>query len=171
MENENELELNLDELDQIDTNAERKLEVKNRYQKLSEKVKTTAQEKEAAEAARKAAEEARTLAEKERDFFKNFSQVSSRYPNAAQFQDLILEKVNKGYDMEDAAIAVLSKEGKLGSEPQPTPQPESPAGGSAATVIKGDAADKPLDEMSVAEKRSALEELEKKGEISKIFNL
>src|SRR3990167_6391349 len=112
MEDNTELDLNLDDLDQIETNTERKLEVKNRYQKLSEKVKLEAQGKADAETRFKSEEEARLRAEKERDFFKNFSQVSSKHPEAAQYQDQILERVNKGYDMEEAAVAVLAKEGK-----------------------------------------------------------
>ena len=44
------LDLNLDDLDQIEANADKKLQVRNRFQQLSDKVKSEAQEKEKAQA-------------------------------------------------------------------------------------------------------------------------
>ena len=108
MENEN--ELNLD-LDQIEINEEKKLQVKDRFAKLSEKMTLTAREKEEAEA--------RLQAEKERDFFRDFSQVSSKYPKATEYQAQILEKVDSGYTTEDATLAILAKEGKLQTTMEP----------------------------------------------------
>lgn len=149
-------ELNLD----LGSDQGEELQVKNRFQKLSDKVKTTAKEKEEALAKVKAEEDARLKAEKERDFFRDFSKLSSKYPNATDYQDKILEKVNGGYTAEDATLAILAKEGKL--QAPPPPPPDSPAGGSAATVITD--SDKDIGQMSKDDKRNVLLELEKKGE-------
>lgn len=159
MENDNELDLNLDELE---SNAEKKLEVKNRYQKLSEKVKTEAQAREEAEAKTKVAEEGKLVADKRADFFKNFSQVSSKYPNATEYQEQILERVNKGIDLEEATVGVLHKEGKFQASVLEPSRPDNIAGGSASTVIT-DTGDKRVEEMTHEEKRSALLQMEKEG--------
>lgn len=127
-----------------------------RLETLSSKVKETAQERDAAEAARVAAE-------KERDFYKGFSTVSTKYPAAAELQDKILEKVNAGYDIEDATVSVLNKEGKLTATPPPPPGPA--AGGSAVVNIPEGGTKTPGD-MNQAERRSALMEAEKRGDIS-----
>ena len=151
-------ELNLD----LDTEEEEKLKAKNRYEKLSEKVRLTAKEKEEAEArAVTEADKAKAM-EKERDFFKDFSAQSSKYPNANEYQDKIWEKVKQGYDVEDATVAILNKEGKLNP---PVVEKESAAGGSADTSLKND--DKTPDKMTQEERFTALKELEAKGE----FNL
>lgn len=161
---ENELELDLDtELDQVQTNAENKLKVKNRFEKLSEKVILTAKEKEEAEAKVKLEAEARLKAEKERDFYKGFSEISSKYPQATQHQDKILERVNKGYSPKAAALEVLEEVGQLtpitaGTQPL---KPENPAGGSAATTITDSGKD--VSHMTREEKRNALLEMEKQG--------
>jgi len=64
-----------------------------------------------------------------------------------------------GYDLEDATISILAKEGKY--QPvvqQQTAAPKiSPAGGSAATTLKS-MADKPIGEMTQEERRKALED-------------
>lgn len=138
--------------------AEKPTRSDNRFKDLSEKVELTAKERD--EATAKA-----LAAEKEVEFYKGFSKVSSKYEGAADYQDKILEKVNSGYDLEDATISVLAKAGKLQNAPV---QRQSPAGGSASTAIQaGD--DKPLGEMTRAEKRAALEETERTepGSLSK----
>lgn len=158
--NENELDLNLEDLDQIQANEDKKLLVKDRFAKLSEKMTLEAKGKAEAEAKVKTEADARLQAEKERDFYKDFSQVSSKYPGASEYQAQILEKVNSGYTTEDAAISILAKEGKLPvAEP---PRPDNVAGGSASTVIT-DTGDKKIEEMSSEEKRSALLQMEKEG--------
>jgi phage shock protein A len=157
---ENEVEIDLDRYQQ---NAEEKLKVKNRFEKLSEKVILTTKEKEEAEARAKAESDARLKVEKERDFYKDFSQVSSKYPHAASYQDKILEKVNSGYSAEDAAISILAKEGKLQPITADTIAPSfNPAGGSASTAMT-DSMDKNPAEMSRDELRKALMEQEKQG--------
>lgn len=153
-------EENLDfELDQIEDDEKVK-----RIRNLSEKVKLTSQERD--EAKQKASEtEARLLElEKERDFHKGFTQASAKYQGATEFQDKIWDKVKSGYDIEDATIAVLNKEGKFQAPAQAPTQQSNPAGGSAPNqVVSGE---KPLSEMTLAEKRAMLLESEKRGEIS-----
>lgn len=121
----------------------------NRFTQLSEKVETTAKERD--ELATKLA-----LAEKENEFRKGFSKVASKYEGANDYEDKILEKVNSGYDLEDATISVLAKAGKLNA-PQ---QRQSPAGGSASTSVQSPD-DKPVGEMTTAEKREKLMEFER----------
>lgn len=126
----------------------------NRFKDLSEKVELTAKERDEATAAKLAAE-------KELDFYKTFSKVSSKpeYQAASEYQDKIKEKVLSGYDMEDATISVLGKAGKLGNFAPPVKR-DSPAGGSASTAIQsGD--DKPVNEMTTAEKRAKLMDIER----------
>lgn len=153
---EDELELDLS------SEEEEKLQAKNRFQKLSEKVKTTAHEKDEALANVKTADEARLKAEKERDFFKGFSQVSSKYPDATAYQDKILEKVNSGYTVEDAALVVLNSEGKLGGSVQPIATRDNIAGGSASTSVS-DTGEKDPGHMTREEMRNALLGAEKDG--------
>lgn len=143
-------------------------EVPNRTEKrikdLSEKVKTTATERDDF-AKGKADEESKRIAvEKERDFFKNFNTVSSKYQGAADYQDKILEKVKSGYDVEDATISILAKEGKYQPQAAPPPPKESPAGGSATTTLKS--GEKSLEEMTREEKKAAVQDSLNKGEIS-----
>ena len=155
------LDLNLDDLDQIEVNADKKLQVKNRFQQLSDKVKSEAQEKEKAQAEAKANAERIAILEKEAESLKTFSQLSSKYPEASNFQEQILERVNKGYDPEEATLAVLAKEGKLAQ--QAPPKPEGAEGGSAMTQIPE--GEKTPGDMSMNEKLEALKQLEKSGEL------
>lgn len=124
-------------------------------------------EKEKAEIAQKEAE-ARTkaeAAEKERDFFKGFNTIATKYPGAADHQEAIWERVQKGTDAEEATIAVLVKEGKYTPPPQEQVQPLTAgvAGGSASTSII-DQGSKTPDTMTQDERRAALKELESRGE-------
>lgn len=164
MENNNELDLNLEELDQVEANVEKKLQVKDRFAQLSEKMTLTAREKEAAEAKAKAAEEARLAAEKQAEFYKNFSQLSSKHPEAINFQDQILERVKGGLDTEEATLLVLAKEGKLNHAPAPREIP-TVEGGSALTQLSE--GDKTVDQLSEGEKLASLRELEKSGELAR----
>jgi len=154
-------ELNLD-LDNLDIQAEEKAKVKNRYEKLSEKVILTSKERDEAIAKAKEEADAKAQIEKERDFYKSFSQISSKHPEAANFQDQILERVNRGYDAEEAALAVLAKEGKLNT-PEPTKPDIQVEGGSAPTNISGD---KSLNDLTPEEKFAALQEADKTGALS-----
>lgn len=156
-------DLNLD-LDKIEQEAEEQLKVKNRYKQLSEKVILTEKEKGELSKAKEELEKSNATLAKERDFFKDFSTHSSKYPNATEYQDKIWEKVKVGYDVEDAIVSTLSKEGKL---PTPvTPKVDvNVEGGSAPNQI-GDLGDKTVSEMTTEEKLTALGEAEKRGDIS-----
>lgn len=163
MTTEENLDLELD-LDQIESNSEQKLQVKNRFQQLSDKVKTEAQEKEKAQAEAKTQAEKVAALEKKAAFLETFSTLSFQHPEAANYREQILERVNKGYDPEEATLAVLAKEGKLGS--QGTQQVFQPTieGGSAMTQMSE--GDKSTKDMSQDEKLLALQELEKSGELT-----
>lgn len=123
-----------------------------RNKDLSEKVKTTAEERDKANQAREAAE-------KERDFYKDFSKQSSKYPNAADYEDEIREKVMKGYDMNDAVVAVLNKKGKLNMN-APKIERETVAGGSAITTNPSGKGPK---DMTQAERLAELRKAESEG--------
>jgi len=161
MDNENELNL---ELDNIESNVENNLKVKNRFEKLSEKVILTSKERDEAIAKANAETTARTQAEKDRDFYKDFSGNVSKYPQATEYQDKILEKVRGGYSTEDAVVAVLAKEGKLTSEqPKPLTFNGQVEGGSAPTTMDGN---KSMNDMKPDEKLAALTELDKSGALA-----
>lgn len=134
----------------------------NRFKDLSDKVRTTADERDKAQKAREKAEAEKEAAKKEVEFYKNFSTISSKYQGAADYQDKILEKVNAGYDMEDATISILAKEGKFQAPPPPQIERESPAGGSATTAMSNQG-EKTLGEMSRDEKREQLLQWEKES--------
>ena|SRR3990167_2345209 len=154
-------DLNLDT--ELEEEEKLQTENKNRLKKLSEKVIQEKKEKEELAEAKAKLEEEKAKAEKERDFFKDFSSQSSKYPKATEHQDAIWEKVQKGYSTEDAIVSTLAKEGKLTMETQQ----ESPKveGGSASNQI-GDGGEKTLDKMTTDEKFALLQEAEKKGDIS-----
>lgn len=149
MAEENELDLIVDVPQQINRDDKR-------IETLSSKVKETSQQRD--EAIAKVA-----ASEKEVAFYKGFSGVSAKYQGAAEFQDKILEKVNAGYDLEDATVSVLNKEGKL---MPPAPPPPAPAAGGSALVNIPENGIKSAGEMTQAERRSALLDAEKHGDIS-----
>lgn len=155
-----ELELDLEGSEDINKTEQR---IKN----LSSKVRETSTERDEAKAAAEAAELARKTAEKERDFFKGFSAVSAKFPDATEYQDEILEKVNAGYSAEDATLSVLNAHGKL-TAPVQTVQPITAGGGSAATVLPG-SDQKPVNEMTQAERRAALADPERQADLEAIL--
>jgi hypothetical protein len=156
-------ELNLD-FDNIEADTEERLKVKNRFEKLSEKVILTSKERDDAQTKAQAESEARANAEKERDFYKDFSSNVTKYPNASEYQDQILEKVKGGYTTEDAMVAVLAKEGKLNMSSEPVQRSSGQVeGGSAPTSFEGG---KNLQDMKPEEKLAALAELDKTGDLA-----
>lgn len=157
-----ELELNLEENENINRAEER---IKN----LSSKVKLTAQERDELAAAKADLEQRASSLEKERDFFREFSALSSKFPGASEYQDKILEKVNAGYSPEDAAVSVLNAEGKLMPQAKEVETvPIAPAaGGSASTVIPS--GEKTPSDMSQEERRAALQEASDSGELAGII--
>src|SRR3990167_6323526 len=136
--------------------------VEKRIKSLSEKVKLTSEERDELKGLNDSLTAEKHSLSKERDFYKGFNQVSAKYPGANEYQDKILEKVNAGYDVEDAAISILAKEGKF-SPTQPKVEEEKAAGGSASTAMKG-GEDKTPEKMSQDERRAALLDFEAKGE-------
>lgn len=156
-------DLNLD-LDNVQNDVQQKLQTKDRFAKLTEKGIESEKARETAEAKAQAESERAAKAEKDLEFYKSFSQLSSKHPGASDFQDQIKERVDKGYDPEDATLAVLAKEGRLGGQTVQVSRPDI-AGGSAQTNL-GDGGGKNISEMTQAEKADALMQAEKEG-----FNL
>ena len=158
---ENEEELNLD----LEIEEEKKNRPDQRVAKLLSDKEALTKERETEVEARKKAEAEKVEALKDVEFFKNFNTVASKYQGASEYQEKIREKVNSGYTLEDAARTVLLDEGKFTAPPVQTPEVrrESPAGGSSPTNIKS--GEKPLNEMSLDDRRNMLIEAEKRGEI------
>lgn len=156
MADELDLEIDGDEQDNINR-------VEKRIKNLSDKVRLTSEERDEKDKLLQERDSQLSAASKERDFYKGFNQVSAKYPGASEYQDKILEKVNAGYDVEDATISILAKEGKY--TPTQTPvQKERAAGGSASTTMKGGDTKAPH-EMSQEERLNDLRDLEAKGEL------
>lgn len=156
------------DLDLLDDNITKKNQIEERFNSLNGKVITTAKERDEANAKLQAETTARASAEKERDFYASFSDSISKYPNASGYRDAIKEKVMGGYSVEDATVAVLAREGQLQAPTNftpPTPPPQSPAGGSSPSFPTGTGA-KPIGDMNREEKRQALHDAEKRGDIS-----
>jgi len=139
-------------------------EVEGRIKDLSHKVKTIAEEKEVESKARKEAEDRASLAEKERDFFSGFSDSIASYPEAKDHKDEIKAKVLVGYSIEDATVSVLAKAGKL-NKVAPKVDKTASMGGSATVNVSGGSS-KPVSEMTQAEKKQALLDAEKSGDLS-----
>jgi hypothetical protein len=156
-------ELNLEELDSVQENVEKKAKIKNRFEQLSEKLILTTKEKEENIAKVKVAEEAKARAERDLNFYKGFNSNIAKYPQAATYQDQIKERVDKGYDAEEAILAVLAKEGKLTNAEKPAAPPPQVEGGSAPTTFPGN---KSLKDMTPDEKLQGLMEADKEGVLS-----
>lgn len=150
----------------LDIESEDINKTQERIKNLSSKVKTTAQERDMALEREKEAMSKAQLAEKERDFYAGFADIYPKYNAAPQYKEQIKEKVMAGYSVEDATVAVLNKEGKLTSAPPAPPPPPPPAAGGSASTVLPDGGTKPLTELSRDEKRNALLEAEKRGDIS-----
>lgn len=151
----------LEEIHNEENNIQEDNKVEKRIKELSNKVKTTSQERDDLVAAKKESDAERDNAKKEVEFYSAFSDTTDKYPNAKDFKDQIKEKVLVGYSVEDAAVAVLAKEGKLTAPKVST----NVAGGSATNVpISGES--KPLSEMTRDEKRAELLKAIERGDIS-----
>jgi len=148
-------ELDID-LDQLEADINNKNKIQKRITDLSEKVKIASDERDSLSKKAQQLEIERDNANKERDFYSKFSESSSKYQGANEFKDKIREKVMAGYDVEDATVAVLAKEGKL-SPTAKVVERDTVAGGSATTAMSG-TGEKSLHEMTREEKRAALME-------------
>lgn len=126
-----------------------------RITELSEKVKTEA-------TARELAESERDEAKRNAAFAEGFSDIVSNNPAAKDHKEDIRAKVKLGMSVQDAMYAVLGPAGKLQA---PIVESRPTAGGSAViTPPQGGA--KAVHEMTRDEKRAALLEAEKRGDIS-----
>lgn len=156
-ENENlDLDLNENNSEEIITRNKKKIN------SLSEKLGLSEKEKAELAKAKEESDAKAETAQKDADFFKNFNTISSKYEGSNEYQDKIREKVALGLDVEDATKLVMVNEGKY-TPPVPVVEKESAAGGSASTGIT-DSVEKAPKEMSRADLRSSLQELESKGE-------
>lgn len=143
--------------------AEQPSEAEKRIKDLSGKVKSASEERDAANTAREAADAKAAEAEKRAQFAEQFSDVVVQNPAAKDFKADIQAKVLGGYTLQDATYAVLGAAGKLG---QPAVERKSPSGGSADNSAIQNTGTKTVAEMTQAERRAALVELEKQGIIS-----
>lgn len=149
------------DLDKLDSELEQEGKVEKRIRGLSEKVKLTSDERDELQRKLEAEQQKTAALEKERGFLSDFGNQVTKYPDAIAFRDQIKERVLKGYSVEDATVSVLNTEGKLFKRES---SPESPAGGSA-TLTPQSPVDKKISEMSREEKRNALLEAEKRGDL------
>lgn len=137
--------------------------VEQRIIDLSSKVKDTAQERDNERIAREAAEAKTKEGERKIEFLSGFADVVAGNPAAKDFKTDIESKVMGGYSLEDATYAVLGKAGKL---PPPIVETQHFAGGSAVITPPQGGATKSVSEMTREEKRAAIIEAEKRGDIA-----
>lgn len=128
-------------------------EAEKRIKQLSEKVRLTSEERDAQANSVKERDEKIAALERENAFNSGFVDVLGTHQAAKDHKDEIKAKVLTGYTVEDATFAVLGKAGKLGQAPA---TPPSPAGGSATNTINS-TGQKPVQEMTQAERRAILE--------------
>lgn len=140
-------------------------DVQKRINTLSDKVRDTASERDAAKAAQESAEAKVAEATRERDFYAGFSDVVATNPAAKDHKDDILGKVKSGYSIQDATYAVLGAAGKLGAQ-APVVESRPIAGGSATITPPQNGGSKQLNEMSRDDKRAALLEAESRGDLA-----
>lgn len=129
-------------------------ESQKRITQLSEKVRTTSEERD--EKARLLDESVTKIAtlERENAFNSGFVDVLSIHSAAKDHKDDIKAKVLAGMSVEDATFAVLGKAGKLGAS-QSQNTVNQVAGGSSPTTQTANA-EKSVKEMTQDERRSQL---------------
>lgn len=140
------------EIQEVETPEAPKREDK-RIKNLSEKVELTSKER---DDFKQKAEKA----EREAGFYKDFNGMIAKYPQAAELQDKIKEKVMGGYTVADATAAVLVGEGKFTN----APVVDSPIGGSA--INQPQKTNKSASEMTQAERLEALRKAESQNLLS-----
>lgn len=159
MADELELDLDLEGDPTINKTEER---IKN----LSSKVRDAAKERDDAKAAAEASDAARIAAENKAAFLESFSDVATKYPGANDLKTQIEERTQKGYSIEDAAVAALAEAGLFAPQQNVAPV-TSGVGGSAPISVTGDS--RPYSEMSREDKRAALMEADRTGELRQIL--
>lgn len=135
-----------------------------RVRDLSAKAKAAYDERDAAKADADATKAKLAELEGNLKFTEEFSGVTSKFPQATELKDKIREKVKAGYSTEDATVAVLNAEGKLTAQPEP--RVAIAATGGSAPVQLPDGGVKRPGEMSQVERRAALEEAVRRGDIT-----
>lgn len=149
--------------DLLDDSSTEEHPIDKRIKTLSDKVKSTAEERDEKDRLLKESQIEKDNLIKERDFLNSFGDQVAKFPDAAGFKDKIKERFSKGYSLEDATAAVLVAEGKY--QPPRVQQPvETVAGGSAPTIHQ--IGDKTLDQLSQAERRAKLVEAESRGDFT-----
>lgn len=161
-------------LEEVDETISQTNKVEERIKDLSHKVKTTSEERDTAQKSVEDLTKERDDAVKETEFYTTLSTVTDKYPDAKEFKDDILEKVKSGYSLEDAAVAILVREGKYvapeaseESTEEVVEESETPAGGSAVNPPPTDekSMEAIIKEGTQEEKKAALIEEEKKGNL------
>lgn len=162
MEDELELELQTGVQPQINRTQER-------INSLTSKLGDVSREKE--EALRKAEEAERKAQEAEKNlkFVSDFSEMVPKYQAASEYRDAIKEKVDAGYTIEDATVAVLNANGKLIPQAQEEPVIETApiAGGSAPTQLPTQA--KSPSEFTQDDLRAELSKPERAADLEQIL--
>lgn len=159
MEDEN---IDLDEGQKVEEISQENNRQLNRTKDLADKLRHEREEREKIAQEKQKLEAERESAKKEVEFYKGFSTVVGKYAEASTYQDQIREKVLNGYDIEDATISILAREGKFGGVPKSAAT--TTAGGSATNNFTSDSKKHPS-EMNADELRSAILEAEKRGDI------
>ena len=153
------------DLENLDKEIENESKVEKRIKDLSEKVRLTAEERDAEKIKLEEESAKASGLQKEVEFLNSFGDQLTKYPDAASHRDQIKEKVLKGYSIEDATVSTLASEGKLKPKEQETTI-DNVAGGSAAVNQPLTGEQKKVSEMSKDEKRAKLLEAEQRGDIS-----
>lgn len=153
-------------LNSEEDNSEQNNPLQKRISNLSKRNKLTEAERDELAQAKEALEQEKAALEKELSFHSTYADSLAKYPSASEYKDAIKEKVLAGYDMEDAMVAVLAREGKFVGNPvvESAPEIASPVGGSATNSITTESEKSPSD-MTQEEKRAQLQEIEDKGEL------
>lgn len=125
-------------------------EAEKRFKDLSNKVRTTAEERDEKDRLLQEQTAKNVVLEKENAFNTGFVDMLGMYPTAKEHKDDIKAKVLSGYSVEDATIAVLGKAGKFSA-----PVRQDIAGGSADTVMT-QGAQKETKDMTQSERRDVL---------------
>ena len=138
-----------------------------RIKSLNSKVGEANRGKEEAEQRAAEATKRAEKAEKKAEFISSFSEVSQKYQGATEYKDQIQEKVDIGYTVEDATVAILNAEGKLLPQEPIFEAPLPAAGGSAPTTLPSQAPT--AGEMTQEERRAELLKPERASDIERIL--
>ena len=130
-------------------NSNKETRSQHRIRELSDKVELTSKERDEIKVNLEKEQKKTADLEKENTFNSGFADILGTHGAAKDYKDKIKEKVMSGYTVEDATLAVLGKEGKLGVAPTPPV-----AGGSATTTPSP--GEKSIQDMTQQERRDIL---------------